>query len=387
MGLGHRRRSLLLAHALASSALSPVTLTIAGATDLGGPPAVPAGVDSIVLPALSKVAGEYQSRRLAISLRDLIAVRSATIEAALASFSPDLLIVDNVPRGAVGELDGALEMLWRRGRTRVVLGLRDILDTPDVVHAEWLKHKVEHVIRRYYDAVWVYADPAVYDATRQYEFAPDVRRKVQFTGYLDPRERFRTSPPASDLRGELDVPRDRPIVLCLVGGGEDGGALVDAFIRAPLPDGMVGLVVTGPFMPEAVRARARRLSEGRSNLKVLDTHDDPARLVSVADRVVMMGGYNTTCEVMALERPALVVPRVWPRREQIIRAERLRDLGVMDVLHPDALSPGAIAAWLERPAASPQVHGRIDMGGLLRVPALAAAMLSSRPGERAQGAR
>ncbi len=388
VGLGHRRRSLLLAQALSASAIGPVTLTVSGAADLGGSMSVPPGVDSLVLPALSKIEGEYRARRLAMSLSDLIAIRSATIRAALASFDPDLLIVDNVPRGAVGELDEALEMLRRRGRTRCVLGLRDILDEPEVVRAQWEESGAEDAIRRHYDAVWVYGDPAVYDLTLHYGFSPDVRRKVQFTGYLDPRERLTLPVHDEGAREALaSIPSDHRLVLCLVGGGEDGGDVVDTFVRTPMPARTTGLVVTGPFMPEAVRAAVHRAAAGRRDLRVLDTHDDPTRLLSRADRVVMMGGYNTTCEVMAFERPALVVPRVHPRREQIIRAERLRDLGIMDLLHPDDLSPSAISAWLERPIEAPRVHGRIDMGGLARIPSLVAPWLPSRASRRDEGGR
>ena len=51
-----------------------------------------------------------------------------------------------------------------------------------------------------------------------------------------------------------------------------------------------------------------------------------------------MGGYNTSCEILACGRRALIVPRIIPRREQLIRAQRLSELGAVDVLHPQALS-------------------------------------------------
>ena len=45
-----------------------------------------------------------------------------------------------------------------------------------------------------------------------------------------------------------------------------------------------------------------------------------------------MGGYNTVCEVLSFQKQALIVPRVRPRSEQWIRAERLRDLQLIDVI-------------------------------------------------------
>jgi predicted glycosyltransferase len=97
-----------------------------------------------------------------------------------------------------------------------------------------------------------------------------------------------------------------------------------------------------------------------------------------------MGGYNTVGEVLAHEKRALLVPRVCPRREQWIRAARLRDLGLVDVLHPDDLSPAALSAWLQRELAedrpAPRVRERLDLNGLARLPILLAELLhSSRP--------
>ncbi len=32
-----------------------------------------------------------------------------------------------------------------------------------------------------------------------------------------------------------------------------------------------------------------------------------------------MGGYNTYCEILSFDKPALIVPRLQPREEQLIR--------------------------------------------------------------------
>lgn len=367
MGLGHRRRNLLIAEVMRRADVPPVTLTISGATDAGNV-AVPAGVDSLVLPAIAKIEGAYRSRRLALELNELVTIRSNTIRAALDAFEPDLLIVDNVPRGVLGELDGALTALRANGRTRCVLGLRDIVDEPEAVRRQWRDCDSEAAIRDFYDAVWVYGDPAVYDLRREYGLPPDILSKVQFTGYLDPRERRAAHCPDDRITAEaLDVPAGQQLAVCLVGGGEDGGAVVDAFVRAPLPDGMVGIVVTGPLMPEVVRRKIRAHTDGSSRMRVINALEEPTRLLQRADRVVMMGGYNSTCEVLAFERPALIVPRVTPRQEQLIRAERLEALGLVDLLRPDKLTPRRIGEWLARPARRPSVHGTIDMGGLTRL--------------------
>ena len=51
--------------------------------------------------------------------------------------------------------------------------------------------------------------------------------------------------------------------------------------------------------------------------------------------VVAMGGYNTFCEILSYDRPALIVPRTAPRMEQFIRAARAEELGLVRMLPED----------------------------------------------------
>jgi len=104
----------------------------------------------------------------------------------------------------------------------------------------------------------------------------------------------------------------------------------------------------------------------------------PSVCAERADRVIAMGGYNTCCEILSFEKHALIVPRVAPEAEQWIRAQRLRDLGLVEVLHPDALSPGALSAWLARDLGPPPpIRQRLDLGGLDRIRGLVAGLLDS----------
>jgi predicted glycosyltransferase len=77
-----------------------------------------------------------------------------------------------------------------------------------------------------------------------------------------------------------------------------------------------------------------------------------------------MGGYNTTCELLAYQKPALIVPRISPRQEQWIRADRLHRLGLVDLLHPAQLSPQALTDWLHRPLPSDRTGFEVNLRGL-----------------------
>jgi len=235
-------------------------------------------------------------------------------------------------------------------------------------------------VRTYYDAVWVYGDPAVYDPVREYAFAPDVAAKVRYTGYLDQRARLTFA-----RRGDKDPVAalgwsGGRLALCLVGGGQDGAELAEAFVEAELPPDTNGLLVTGPCLPGGVRGRLNRSVASNPRRRVVSFVHEPTRLVRRADCVVAMGGYNTVYEVLSFEKPALIVPRVTPRQEQLIRAERLQALGLVDVLHPEALSAAALSNWLARGRAPVRpARERIDFNGLSRVPQLLEELFGIRP--------
>jgi predicted glycosyltransferase len=379
MGLGHMRRNVLIAHAVAREPLRAVVLMIAGGRRASAF-SLPPETDVLTLPALYKEKNSrYRPRRLSIDLQELIAVRSAAIRAAVVSFDPDLFIVDNVPRGAVRELDSTLEDIRDRGRTRCVLGLRDVLDEPAAVRRDWERADNVHAIRTFYDAVWVYSDPRVYDLVREYRFPADIEGKIRYTGYLDQSARFQFSGQrGANPLGRLRLPEGR-LAVCAVGGGQDGVELARAFTDAVLPTDYNGVIVTGPFMDEELQKELRERAAARSpRLRVIDFVSEPMHLLQKADRVISMGGYNTTYEALSLGKRMLIVPRVQPRTEQWIRATNLQRLGLVDVLHPSAVSPGALSAWLSSNGAPPpNARDRIDLGGLERIPAFAADLLGA----------
>jgi predicted glycosyltransferase len=380
MGIGHMRRNLLIAQALIDGPFETVILLIAGAHELSTL-GVPPEVDCLTLPSLCKQSnGRYQPRRLDIGLEELIALRSRTISASLAAFRPDVLIVDKVPRGAVNELDSALAMLRGEGHTRCVLGLRDVLDDPETVCLEWRNAANPEAIRAYYDAIWIYGDRAIYDPVREYGFGPALAVKVHFTGYLDQRLRTRFAGiDGGEWLGPLLDSSDR-IVLCMLGGGEDGCALAEAFSLVTFEPGVTGVILTGPFMPPEMQERLTQRAALNPQLRVINFVTDSDLLLDRASCVVAMGGYNTVCEVLSFEKPALIVPRVHPRTEQLIRAERMRERGLLDALHPQDLTPQALTDWLRCNRGPPaRVRERIDLNGQSRIPGLIEELLGLFP--------
>jgi predicted glycosyltransferase len=357
-GLGHLRRNLAIAGALSRLRPNPDLLMLTGAAEVTALPR-PSRCDTVLLPAVVKSAtGTYSARHLTLGLEDLLSVRTAILRAALSAFRPDLLIVDKHPRGAFGELETALPALADSG-TRIVLGLRDVLDDPAQVRWEWRADRGTEALVRWYDEIWVYGDPAVCDPTADLELPPALAARVVHLGYLG-RGQLGAAPPRRD---------SAPYVLGLVGGGGDGRELALAFARAHYPAGHRGVLVTGSQMPAEDRAAVRRLARRRRDLELLDFVGDLDSRLDGTSAVVTMGGYNSVCEVLGRGLPALVVPRVRPRREQLIRAQALAGAGLLDVLPPDRLGGPALTEWLAAAVRRPRRLGTgVRLDGLRRLP-------------------
>jgi predicted glycosyltransferase len=402
MGMGHTRRNLLIAQALVEAIPGATVLLFAGAA-IAGRFDLPPGVDCLSLPSLQKrVDGTYTARTLHVAVDELRRLRMAAIDGALRAFDPDLFLVDNVPNGAVGELLPVLERLRREGRTRTVLGLRDVLDAPAAVRREWRERDNVRTVVEAYDAIWVYGDAAAYDASEAYGFPFEVRRKLTHIGLLDARRRLTTGRVDGRTDGEADgemradarmrpgakmlagdgkaIDGDgRPLYLGLVGGGQDGAEVARAFAWAKAPEGARRVMITGPYMPASVAAELRAAAAAHDDLEVVSFVPEPAVLIQRAERVVAMGGYNTAIEVLAFGVPALIVPRVRPRLEQWERARYLARLGLIDVLHPARATSTAIEVWWRAPRSRPAADAVLDLGGLDRVPRLALELLRSAP--------
>ncbi len=361
MGIGHMRRNILIAQLIQQRFENVSILVIAGAK-VANLFAQTAGIDCLTLPSFHKHEnGSYTTRNLGIPANDILDMRSQTILAVIQSYKPDLLIADKIPSGAGGELLPALEWLSQHTTCRSVLGLREILDTADEVIRDWRETSSFDIIRRHFGSIWIYGDPTVYDAVKEYEFPLDISERVTFTGYLDTRLRL------SIADADFAAP-DQPYVLCTVGGGQDGRELPLSFIEAIRKTGRAGVLLTGPLMPESTRSLVESAAKNVPSLKVIEFAAEGDLLVKHASHVVSMGGYNTLAAILSHDKPALIVPRVTPREEQLIRANRLAELGLVSAIHPRELTADSIVQWLNQ--TTPDVATcttKIDLGGLNRI--------------------
>ncbi len=344
MGLGHTRRHLAIASALTELAPDTSVMLATGADEinrLGLPPQV----EVLKLPALRKIAnGQYVSRRLRIPTADIRALRSALLTATVKTFRPSVLLVDKHPFGAGGEFRDALQLARDMG-SATVLGLRDILDSPENVLAEWAPHNLQEKIAAYYDQILVYGQRAVFDPVVEYGFCEAVASRTRFCGYIV----NRPESDGDDLRLAALRTTDSPLptVLATTGGGEDGYALVETFMCASAHAPWQAVAIAGPMTPEPEFKMLQQLAaENRVAL-----HLFVPNLSSWFWRVnalVCMGGYNTLAEALCTGVPTVCVPRVTPRTEQLLRATAFDKLGLIHALPPDRLTVDTLREAISR---------------------------------------
>lgn len=378
-GLGHLRRTLAIARQLAGDFPNVHQLLLTGSM-VAGAFGLPPRLDMIKLPALSKrSSGRYTARALPLSLNDTIAWRKQMILQAATAFKPDLVLVDKSPAGVQGELLPTLRHLktWSP-ETRLILGMRDIEDEPEATRAEWAASEVPHLHDEVYDHILYYGQRNIFDPASMYQMSPRATMKLVECGYLGRDEEIEAARPESIVRRELGI-GDQPLVVVTVGGGGDGHDVIKTYLDmlAGWPGGapFYSLIVTGPLMAQDKR-RLLRQAVQTNHLTLLDFTPDLFSYLAAADLVVGMAGYNTVCETLSLGKRAVFVPRVRPRGEQRLRAERLAARGLARMILPDDLSPGRLMAEVQAALDSPAPTVKLDMNGLPRVSRAIASLLA-----------
>ena len=241
-----------------------------------------------------------------------------------------------------GEVEASLHFLKTTG-ARLVLGLRDIMDEPSRLAEEWRRKEAFPAIENLYDDIWIYGLPQICDPLEDVGVSQAVRDKAVFTGYLQ-----RADDPSGALPAdESEFEEPRPFVLVTTGGGGDGAMLVDWVLRAYESGADIGVrakIVMGPFMDSGNQSDFQRRVARLPDVDAITFAASIEPMFEHSVGVVAMGGYNTFCEILSFDKPAVIVPRQQPRLEQEIRARQAEVLGLTRMLDPDTSADAGVMA-------------------------------------------
>ncbi len=328
-GLGHLRRCREIAHSLVEHYKGLRVLILSGSPIIGSFD-FRARVDFVRIPSVVKLRnGDYTSLNEHIDIQQTLEIRASIISQTAKVFKPDLFLVDKEPLGLRGEVRETLEW-FQSSDTRVVLGLRDIMDDVQALKKEWCQRDMATVLDRFYDEIWVYGHELMGNPLEGVGLPARILQRLKFTGYIM-RQLPDTVPESQDIPSE-------PYILVTAGGGGDGYDLIDWILRAYESGEAIrypALVILGPFMSLADRNLFVERINKLENVMVQTFSPNMEVLMSNAEAVVAMGGYNTFCEILSFDKRALLVPRSTPRLEQLIRAERAQQLELLRYLDGD----------------------------------------------------
>jgi predicted glycosyltransferase len=303
---------------------------------------IPSEVEIINLPAI-KTDSEFQELQVVDSNYTLGEVQSTRKNKLLEIYDrlkPDIFIVELFPFGRKRfsfELIPLLEKIKQDGnKTKVVSSLRDIV----VTKQDQTRHeaKVCKLINQYFDLLLIHGDPNFQPLEATFSRVKDLNCEVHYTGYVVQPQ------PEDDTLIEIN----QPIILVSIGGGRFGHELLDCVLEtAPLLENKIPhqiQIFTGPFMPEEKLIELQTKAAKTKNIKCDRYTPNLLNYMKQADLSISMAGYNTTMNILTTGVRAIIMAFTGnDDQEQRIRAQKLSDLGVLEIIDPQELQPEIFA--------------------------------------------
>jgi predicted glycosyltransferase len=391
LGLGHLERAARLARALGRAG-EPVVFVQGGRAvpglDLGG-------AEVVALPPL--VAADDAASGLARPdgrrpAPEDLADRRDRLLTCLQTHDPSVVLLELFPFGRhalafeLGPLLLAVaDDRRRRGAAapRVAVSLRDVLVSK--ANQAWFELAAVAVALQWTDRVLVHGSPDAIPLARTLALADRLGDRLVYTGYLGP-----------DASRRPGAPHDEVVISA--GGGQVGGPLFRSALQAwaltTAARQHPWRLVTGPYLPEPVRAELDRAArafptrDGRPAVVVEAHRPDLGAHLAGAALSLSQAGYNTVLELVAQGVRAVVVPYEGSGDEQPLRAGLLAARGLLEVVREAELTPARLAAAMDTALGRPNFPApiRLDLGGAARSVAILAELAAGVRAARAQDA-
>lgn len=304
--------------------------------------AIPPEVEMVNLPAI-KTDAEFQTLQAvdaSLTLAEVQEIRKTQLLALCDRFQPDVLMIELFPFGR-GKFSFELIPLLEKVRSlktpaQVVCSLRDIV----ITKRDQAKYeaKVCKLMNQYFDLLLVHGDPQFQPLSETFSQIHNLHCPVHYTGYV--------VQPSLEM-SDLSITQE-PLILVSVGGGRFGHELLDCVTKAApllaehLPHKIQ--MFTGPFMPDDKFAELQTMAQHSTNLRIDRFTPNLLTYMKQADLSISMSGYNTTMNVLTTGVRAMILPFTGnDDQEQTIRATKLENLGVVEMIRAEELQPDRFA--------------------------------------------
>ena len=319
---------------------------------------LPSAVEIINLPPV-KADSEFRDIYAidGLGLDEIKDTRKKRIIAEYERVKPEILVIELFPFGRLRFADELIPLLERAkfagGSTKVVCSLRDILVNKR--EQQQFEEFALGIANRYFDLLLIHSDPRFQRLEETFPRIAELKCPLVYTGFV--KQRLDEESSSSAYLPEPEA--GEKAILVSIGGGRVGVELIDCAIEASrrlaggLPHKMY--IFTGPYISDSEFMRLQAKIVGCPRI-ILDRYT--TRFISYlkrSDLSISMAGYNTCMNIIATGARAIVYPFTGNNNEeQSIRAEKLRALGIVDLIRQQELEPELlaemIAAAVRKPA-------------------------------------
>ncbi|MBD2306244.1 glycosyl transferase [Chroococcidiopsis sp. FACHB-1243] len=314
---------------------------------IGGPQIpgfeLPIQVEVIRLPALWLEQGKFTVGDSSFTVEEVKEARKNILIAECDRIKPDCLITEFFPFGRhklLFELIPLVEHLKATSpKTKIVSSLRDVIGKESAPEEE---ETICNLMNQYFDLLLFHADPHFQTFSDSFARYKEIKAEIVHTGFVTQKPKI-TYTPFEELWGEVSL--DTVKIVASIGGGRIGYEVLEILIRSSailnqkLPH--VIKIFTGSFMPVEKVKQLKKLAGDRDNIQIENYTPKLLEYMQTADISISLGGYNTTMNILSTGVRAIIVPigHEHVDKEQLHRTRKLEQLGIVNSIHPQDLSP------------------------------------------------
>lgn len=308
---------------------------------------MPSQVEIATLPPLWIEDGELQVAEGFTNIEEVKEARRNALIDLCDRFKPDCLITEFFPFGRHKLFFELIPLLDRiksvAPSTKIVSSVRDIVGRTDLDKEAEI---ICELTSKYFDLILFHSDYNFQKLEESFPRLKNLNCEVKYTGFVA------QSTPENQILSESDLAnlnRKEPTILVSVGGGRLGYELLESVIESSsilkkkIPHHIQ--IFTGPFMPAEQFLKLQQLALDKSNITLQRYTSNLMAYMEKADLSISLSGYNTTMNILRTGVRSLVVPigHYSYDKEQLVRTQKLEQLGIVEVIEPDNLNPTYLA--------------------------------------------
>jgi predicted glycosyltransferase len=262
-------------------------------------------------------------------------------------FQPDCLITEFFPFGRhklFFELIPLLDHIKASyPATKIVCSVRDIVGRTDLDKEAEI---ICQLTSQYFDLILFHSDAKFQKLEESFSRVKELNCEVKYTGFVAQSSSDKIALSESDL---FNFSRKEQTILVSIGGGRIGYELLETVIQSSsilaqkIPHHIQ--IFTGPFMPEEQFLQLQQAALDKTNVTLERYTSNLMAYMNKADLSISLTGYNTTMNILRTGIRSLVVPigHYSYDKEQLVRTQKLENLGIVKVIEPEELEPTYLA--------------------------------------------